>query len=107
MSKYDQSDRMSLFRLIEELEADQGISEKFDPTREIDERFAEATLKILKAEDADSTYTIFIAISGVLNYWIIYSDLPIYHDDILITDPIALFSEPHKLTEESSDSYPQ
>jgi hypothetical protein len=36
-----------------------------------------------------------------------YSDLPIYRDGILITDPIALFSEPHKLTEESSDFYRQ
>jgi hypothetical protein len=61
---------MSLFRLIEELKPDQGISEKFDPAREIDERFAEAALKILKAEDADSTHTIFTAIGGVLNYWI-------------------------------------
>ena len=101
MSKYDHSDRLSLLRLTEELEADQGISEKFDPEREIDTRFAEAALKILEAEDPDSTYTSASAVSGVLNHWIINSDLPVYRDGVLITDPIGVFSEPHKLYEDS------
>jgi hypothetical protein len=100
MSKYDHSDRLSLLQLTEELEADQGISEKFDPERPIDERFAKATLKILEAEDPDSTHTMASAIRDALNHWIINGDLPIYHRGVLVTDPVALFSTPHKLTKE-------
>lgn len=100
MSKYDHSDRLSLFRLTEELGAEQGLSEQFDPKRKIDERFAKAALKILEAEDPDSTHTIYTAISAVLNHWIINSDLPIYQDGVRVADPIALLSTPHKPTKE-------
>jgi hypothetical protein len=102
MSKYDHSDRLSLLRLTEELEADQEISEKFDPERTIDERFGKAALKILEAEDPDSTHTRASAISAVLKHWIINGDLPIYHHSVRVADPLALLSTPHELTKESS-----
>lgn len=101
MSKYDHSDRLSLFRLTQQMEADQGLSEKFDPERPIDERFAVAALKVLEAEDPDSTHTICTAVSSALNHWIINSDLPIYRDGCRITDPIAVFSETHTLWEDT------
>jgi hypothetical protein len=102
MSKYDHSDRLSFLRLTEKLEADQGVSEKFDPEQPIDERFGKATLKILEAEDPDSTYTRASCVSAALNRWIINSDLPIYYDGVLVTDPIVLFSTPHELTRQYS-----
>jgi hypothetical protein len=77
MSKYDHSDRLSFLLLTEKLEADQGVSEKFDPERPVDERFGKATLKVLEAEDPDSTYTRASCVSTALNRWIINSDLPI------------------------------
>ena len=102
MSKYHHSDRLSLLRLTEELEADQETSEKFDPERPIDKRFAKAALKILKAEDPDSTHTRASAISAVLNHWIINGDLPIYHCGVQVADPLALLSTPHELTRQYS-----
>lgn len=101
MSKYEHSDRLSLLRLTQELEADQGVSEGFDPERQIDERFAKAALKVLQAEDPDSTYTLHTAVREVLNHWIINFDLPVYRDGCRITDPIAVFSETHTPWEET------
>ncbi len=67
MSKYDHLDRLSFLRLTEKLETDQGVSEKFYPERPINERFGKVTLKILEAEDPDSTYTRASCVSTALN----------------------------------------